>query len=115
MSFFGLHEISYLASLTLFCAGSAICGASHNVPMMLLGRSASRPGVKRNHEPNIVSLFKRPAIQGLGDGGIISLSEIVVADLVPLSERGKWEGVLGVVWAIGKYFENIPITFCDVS
>ena len=41
-------------------------------------------------------------VAGLGDGGIISLAEIITADLVPLSERGTWEGVLGVVWAIGE-------------
>ena len=42
------------------------------------------------------------AIQGLGDGGIISLSEIIISDLVPLSERGTYEGVLGVVWAVAS-------------
>lgn len=41
-------------------------------------------------------------IQGIGDGGIISLSEILIADLVPLAERGTWEGLLGAVWAIAS-------------
>lgn len=47
------------------------------------------------------SLFY-PVIQGLGDGGIISLSEILIADLVPLAERGTWEGLLGSVWALAS-------------
>ncbi|CBQ70206.1 related to Multidrug resistance protein [Sporisorium reilianum SRZ2] len=96
-----------LTSLFFFLFGSVICGASHSLEMMIIGR----------------------ALQGIGDGGIISLAEIVVADLVSLSERGTYEGILGVVWAgasaigppIGGIFSrknrwrwlfwlNIPIT-----
>ncbi|KAI3489744.1 hypothetical protein L1887_46115 [Cichorium endivia] len=49
-----------LTSLFFFLFGSVICGASHSLEMMIIGR----------------------VLQGVGDGGIISLSEIVVADLV---------------------------------
>ncbi|SPO29122.1 related to Multidrug resistance protein [Ustilago trichophora] len=66
-----------LTSLFFFLFGSVICGASHSLEMMIVGR----------------------VLQGIGDGGIISLSEIVVADLVSLSQRGTYEGILGVVWA----------------
>ncbi|TKY88066.1 hypothetical protein EX895_003162 [Sporisorium graminicola] len=96
-----------ITSLLFFLFGSVVCGASHSLEMMIVGR----------------------ALQGIGDGGIISLAEIVVADLVSLSERGTYEGILGVVWAgasaigppIGGVFSrkdkwrwlfwlNIPIT-----
>lgn len=96
-----------LTSLFFFLFGSVICGASHSLEMMIVGR----------------------VLQGVGDGGIISLAEIIVADLVSLSERGTYEGILGVVWAgasaigppIGGIFSrkdrwrwlfylNIPIT-----
>ncbi len=96
-----------LTSLFFFLFGSIICGASHSLEMMIVGR----------------------VLQGVGDGGIISLAEIVVADLVSLSQRGTYEGILGVVWAgasavgppIGGIFSrknrwrwlfylNIPIT-----
>ncbi|EST07272.1 Major facilitator superfamily [Kalmanozyma brasiliensis GHG001] len=66
-----------LSSLFFFLFGSIICGASHSLEMMIVGR----------------------VLQGVGDGGIISLAEIIVADLVSLSERGTYEGILGVVWA----------------
>lgn len=66
-----------LTSLFFFLFGSIVCGASHSLEMMIVGR----------------------VLQGVGDGGIISLAEIIVADLVSLSERGTYEGILGVVWA----------------
>lgn len=66
-----------LTSLFFFLFGSIVCGASHSLEMMIVGR----------------------VLQGIGDGGIISLAEIVVADLVSLSQRGTYEGILGVVWA----------------
>lgn len=96
-----------LTSLFFFLFGSVVCGASNSLDMMIAGR----------------------VLQGIGDGGIISLAEIVVADLVPLAQRGTYEGILGVVWAgasaigppIGGVFSrknrwrwlfwlNIPIT-----
>lgn len=42
------------------------------------------------------------SIQGVGGGGIIALSEIIVTDLVPLRERGKYFGFLSMMWAVGS-------------
>lgn len=42
------------------------------------------------------------AIQGVGGGGIIALTDIIVADLVPLAERGPYLGIVGAVWAIAS-------------
>lgn len=36
------------------------------------------------------------AVQGLGGGAILSTSSIVVSDLVPLSERGAYNGIIGL-------------------
>ena len=33
------------------------------------------------------------AIQGFGGGGCIAITEIIYADLVPLPERGKYQGI----------------------
>jgi MFS family permease len=40
-------------------------------------------------------------IQGVGVGGIMALSEALIADLVPLRQRGNYIALLSVVWAIG--------------
>jgi MFS family permease len=34
------------------------------------------------------------AIQGIGGGGIAALTAIIVSDLVPLKERGKFNGLI---------------------
>jgi MFS family permease len=43
-----------------------------------------------------------PAIQGVGGGGILNMNEIIVSDLVPLAERGLYQGILGLVWAFAS-------------
>jgi len=42
------------------------------------------------------------ALQGVGSGVILSLTEIILADLVPLSERGTFQGAFGAVWALAS-------------
>lgn len=69
-----------ILSLLLFTAGSIIAAVANNFTTMLIGRS----------------------IQGSGGGGIISLTEIIITDLVPLRERGTWFGYQSAVWAIGS-------------
>lgn len=59
-----------LIALTLFALGAIIAAVSNNFTVMLVGRS----------------------IQGVGGGGMISLTEVVITDMVPLRERGKWLG-----------------------
>jgi MFS family permease len=49
---------------------------------------------------NFTTLLARRSIQGSGGGGIISLTEIIITDLVPLRHRGTWFGYQSAVWAI---------------
>lgn len=75
---FGRRSLTLL-SVLLFMLGSGIAAGASNVAMMLAGRT----------------------IQGVGGGGISTMSEIVICDLVSLRERGKYAGLIGSVWAIG--------------
>lgn len=34
------------------------------------------------------------AVQGFGGGGCLSITEIIYADMVPLPERGKFQGII---------------------
>ncbi|MDN5725124.1 MAG: MFS transporter [Propionibacteriales bacterium] len=40
------------------------------------------------------------ALQGLGGGGLMILSQAVIADIVPASERGKYMGPLGAIFGL---------------
>lgn len=40
------------------------------------------------------------AMQGLGGGGLIILSQAIIADIVPANERGKYMGPLGAVFGL---------------
>ncbi|TVY84960.1 Efflux pump FUS6 [Lachnellula suecica] len=76
---FGRKEL-VLASALFFAVGSIVAAVATNFTMMLVGRS----------------------IQGIGGGGILTLGEVLVTDLVPLAARGAWFGYLGSMWAIGS-------------
>ncbi|KAJ8482007.1 hypothetical protein ONZ51_g5635 [Trametes cubensis] len=67
-----------LSCVALFALGSGLCGGASNMPMMIAGRT----------------------VQGLGGGGIQSLSAIILADIVTLRERGLYAGLFGLVWSI---------------
>ena len=59
-----------LAAVVLFTVGAIVAALAGNVAVLLAGRT----------------------IQGVGGGGIISLSEVLITDLVPLRNRGTWFG-----------------------
>ncbi|TBU29672.1 iron permease [Dichomitus squalens] len=67
-----------LAFVFVFCVGSVLCGAAVSMRMLIIGR----------------------AIQGLGSGGSMSVTDIIFADMVPLPERGKFQGIAAAVWAL---------------
>jgi MFS family permease len=68
-----------LVALTLFTLGSILCAVAHNFTLLLFGRS----------------------LQGVGSGGILTLSYVITTDLVSLRERGKWFGLITMTWAVG--------------
>ena len=41
-------------------------------------------------------------VQGLGGGGLMILSQAVIADVVPARERGKYMGIMGAVFAVAS-------------
>lgn len=52
--------------------------------------------------PTIWWLIAARVIQGLGGGGLIILSQTVIADIVPVRDRGKYMGVMGGVFAVSS-------------
>ncbi|KAA1466939.1 MFS general substrate transporter [Dentipellis sp. KUC8613] len=79
---FGRRDV-ILVALLLFAIGSAVAGSASSMSILILGRSA----------------YISP-IQGVGGGGITSVSQIILSDLVPLRERGTFSGILAIAFTI---------------
>ncbi|KAF1938009.1 MFS general substrate transporter [Clathrospora elynae] len=75
---FGRRILIIFATVS-FVVGSGISGGAPNMSVMILGR----------------------VIQGVGGGGINMLVNLIVCDLVPLRDRGKWMAVIFSSISIG--------------
>ncbi len=42
------------------------------------------------------------AVQGLGGGGLMILSQAIIADVVPARQRGRYMGIMGGVFALSS-------------
>jgi len=67
-----------LVALGIFMAGSAASAAAPNMLMLILGRG----------------------LQGIGGGGIVPLTQSIIADAVPPRERGYYQAYTGSVWIV---------------
>jgi EmrB/QacA subfamily drug resistance transporter len=65
-----------LTAIGIFVAGSMVCALAPNMIVLVLGRG----------------------LQGLGGGGIMPLAQVIVADVSPPRERGRYQAYLGIVW-----------------
>ncbi|HEX3948231.1 MAG TPA: MDR family MFS transporter [Steroidobacteraceae bacterium] len=49
--------------------------------------------------PSMTALVFSRALQGLGGGGLMALSQTIIADIVSPRERGRYQGYIGAVFA----------------
>ncbi|KAI0333306.1 MFS general substrate transporter [Cubamyces sp. BRFM 1775] len=50
---------------------------------------------------SIIQLIVLRGLAGAGGGGIVSMAQIIISDVVSLRDRGKYQGIIGVVVAFG--------------
>ena len=67
-----------LASIALFVVASVLCALSQTMPQLIGAR----------------------VLQGLGGGGLRSISQAAIADVIPPRERGRYQGYLASTMAI---------------
>jgi|tagenome__1003787_1003787.scaffolds.fasta_scaffold20877930_2 EmrB/QacA subfamily drug resistance transporter len=67
----------FVVSITIFLVGSALCGLAQSIGQLIAFR----------------------ALQGIGAGGLIPLSQAAIADLFSPRERGRYQGYIGAMWA----------------
>lgn len=68
-----------LVIVMVYLVGSVICGAAQNASMLIIGR----------------------VIQGMGSGGVEMIVPVVIADLVPLRQRGSYMALVLGIFALG--------------
>jgi EmrB/QacA subfamily drug resistance transporter len=73
---YGRKPLFYTAIL-IFLAGSILCGMAQTMVQLILFR----------------------ALQGLGAGGLMTLAQTTVGDLIAPRDRGKYQGLFGAVFA----------------
>ncbi|KAI7343838.1 hypothetical protein D0862_14046 [Hortaea werneckii] len=68
-----------LFAYTIFGLGCLACGLSRDMTQLIAAR----------------------AFAGIGGGGMTTVVSILLSDVVPLRERGKWQGYTNIVYAAG--------------
>ncbi|HEY0805609.1 MAG TPA: MDR family MFS transporter, partial [Pseudonocardiaceae bacterium] len=68
----------FLLSVIVFLAGSFFCGFANSMLWLIAFR----------------------AVQGLGAGGLLVTASALIADVIPLRERGRYQGALGSVFGV---------------
>ncbi|KAI4724049.1 MFS general substrate transporter [Aureobasidium sp. EXF-10728] len=74
------RKVVFLSALVLLAICDLLCGFSQNATMLYIFRGFA----------------------GVADGGITSLSMMIVSDIVTLKERGKYQGILGACVGLGN-------------
>src|SRR5436309_4487217 len=78
---YGRRKVMFVA-LSVFIAASCLCAAAPSVPMLILARVA----------------------QGLGGGGLMTLSQALIGETVPPRERARYQGYLAAVVVCSSTF-----------
>ena len=64
---------------------------------MVFGLGCLGCGLARNMDQLIVSR----AVAGIGGGGMNAVVSILLTDIVPLRDRGVWQGYLNIIFGAG--------------
>jgi EmrB/QacA subfamily drug resistance transporter len=70
----------FIIAISIFIIGSVVGALATGMTELIVGRT----------------------IQGIGGGGLMLLSQAIIADVVPARERGKYMGIMGGVFALSS-------------
>jgi EmrB/QacA subfamily drug resistance transporter len=68
----------FIAAVLFFMVGSVLCGLAGSLPVLVAAR----------------------ALQGIGGGAIMVTATAVIGEVIPLRERGRYQGALGAVFGV---------------
>lgn len=68
----------YIIGVSTFLVGTIVCAVAQDMGQFVAGR----------------------VVQGVGIGAIMPLAMAIIADVVPATQRGKWQGIMGAVFGL---------------
>ncbi len=68
----------YYLSIVVFVVGAIVCGTATTMGQLIAGRG----------------------VQGVGAGGLMTLTMIIIADVISPRERGRYQGYMGAMFAV---------------
>jgi EmrB/QacA subfamily drug resistance transporter len=74
------RRIVFQFAIVTFLIGSIAAGAAQDMSQLIATR----------------------AVQGLGAGGLMALTFVIIGDIVPPRERGRYQGYFGAVWGLSS-------------
>jgi EmrB/QacA subfamily drug resistance transporter len=72
------RKMVFLAAVVIFVVGSVLCGLAQSMTMLVASR----------------------ALQGLGGGAILVTATALIGEVIPLRDRGRYQGALGAVFGV---------------
>ncbi|MFJ3905336.1 MDR family MFS transporter [Streptomyces sp. NPDC090025] len=72
------RKVIFQISAVVFITGSFLCGLATNMTLLIVWRG----------------------LQGIGAGGLMVTAMALIADVIPLRERGKYQGAIGAVFGV---------------
>ncbi|CUA76812.1 Multidrug resistance protein fnx1 [Schizosaccharomyces pombe 972h-] [Rhizoctonia solani] len=69
-----------LLALSLFGIGTLLCGMANSMEFLIFAR----------------------AVAGMGGGGVMTVSSISVTDIIPLKQRGLYQGLANILFGLGS-------------
>ncbi|MFC8591879.1 MDR family MFS transporter [Streptomyces atroolivaceus] len=72
------RKLIFQISAVIFITGSFLCGLASNMLLLIIWRG----------------------LQGIGAGGLMVTSMALIADVIPLRDRGKYQGAIGAVFGV---------------
>ncbi|MFG2404546.1 MDR family MFS transporter [Streptomyces brevispora] len=72
------RKVIFQLSAIIFITGSFLCGLATNMTLLIVWRG----------------------LQGIGAGGLMVTSMALIADVIPLRDRGKYQGAIGAVFGV---------------
>ncbi|MEU1126541.1 MDR family MFS transporter [Streptomyces sp. NPDC005899] len=72
------RKLIFQISAIVFITGSFLCGLASNMLLLIIWRG----------------------VQGVGAGGLMVTSMALIADVIPLRDRGKYQGAIGAVFGV---------------